>query len=99
MRRSERETERERRAKTKRTEHYRQCLPIIANAEKTLFYMCSSRLSSARLSSARLGSSGLGSFSFVLFRIDLRLVDDSCAMTEIDDCGAANGAGVGSRLC
>lgn len=53
----------------------------------------------ARLGSAQLGSARLDSLSFVLFRIDLRLVYDSCAMTEIDDCGAANGAGVGSRLC
>lgn len=85
----------ERRAKTKRAEHYRQCLPIIANTEKR-FFICislSRRLGSARLglalgsvrlASSRLITSRLDSFSFVLFRIDLRLVDDSCAMTEIE---------------
>lgn len=58
---------------------------------KTLFYMyivvsawLSTRLGSARLASSHHIASRLDSFSFVLFRIDLRLVDDSCAMTEIE---------------
>lgn len=80
---------------------YRQCLPIIANAEKRFLYVSlSSALGLARLGSSRLVSTRLVSFRF-LFRLDLWLVDDSCAMTEITTTavGAGNGAGVGSRLC
>lgn len=51
---------------------------------------------------ARLVSTRLFSFRF-LFRLDLWLVDDSCAMPEITTAAAAaragNGAGVGPCLC
>lgn len=63
----------------------------------------STRLGSARLVSSHHIASRLDSFSFVLFRIDLRLVDDSCAMTEIEIVprlwGWKWGWGRVSRLC
>lgn len=47
---------------------YRQCLPIIANAEKRFLYVSlSSALGLARLGSSRLVSDRLDSFSFVSF--------------------------------
>lgn len=58
----------ERRAKTKRAEHYRQCLPIIANTEKRFFICISSRLGLA-LGSVRLGSPRLVSSHRVSSRL------------------------------